>query len=407
MIGQSDEAWDERVRKEKLAKKGLTILGSTGSIGQQTLAVTRYQTELSIYALTANTAVDLLVDQCEAFNPSVAVIADPNCYGALVSALAERGLQTEARSGAEGLVSVAVDDEVSHVMAAIVGGSGLMPTYAAAEAGKTVLLANKEALVMSGALFMSALDSGEGEVIPVDSEHNAIFQCLGNERTVGREVAKILLTGSGGPFRSRPVSEFETITPEEACRHPNWSMGRKISVDSATMMNKGLELIEACFLFGVGSEFIDIVIHPQSIVHSMVAFKDGSVLAQMGQPDMRTPIASALAWPSRMDSGVSPIAFETGLALDFQPPDIDRFPLLTTCRRVASAGQSEKVVLNAANEVAVEAFLAHRISFNAMTSVIEASLDHANGMELESIEAVIACDERARANASEWVNRWS
>ena len=407
MIGQSDEAWDERVRKEKLAKKGLTILGSTGSIGQQTLAVTRYQTELSIYALTANTAVDLLVDQCEAFNPSVAVIADPNCYGALVSALAERGLQTEARSGAEGLVSVAVDDEVSHVMAAIVGGSGLMPTYAAAQAGKTVLLANKEALVMSGALFMSALASGEGDVIPVDSEHNAIFQCLGNERIVGREVAKILLTGSGGPFRSRPVSEFDTITPEEACRHPNWSMGRKISVDSATMMNKGLELIEACFLFGVGSEFIDIVIHPQSIVHSMVAFKDGSVLAQMGQPDMRTPIASALAWPSRMDSGVSPIAFETGLALDFQPPDIDRFPLLTTCRRVASAGQSEKVVLNAANEVAVEAFLAHRISFTAMTSVIEASLDHASAMDLESIEAVIACDERARANASEWVNRWS
>ena len=407
MIGQSDEGWDERVRKEKLAKKGLTILGSTGSIGQQTLAVTRYQTELSIYALTANTAVDLLVDQCEAFNPSVAVIADPNCYGALVSALAERGLQTEARSGAEGLVSVAVDDEVSHVMAAIVGGSGLMPTYAAAEAGKTVLLANKEALVMSGALFMSALDSGEGEVIPVDSEHNAIFQCLGNERTVGREVAKILLTGSGGPFRSRPVTEFDTITPEEACRHPNWSMGRKISVDSATMMNKGLELIEACFLFGVGSEFIDIVIHPQSIVHSMVAFKDGSVLAQMGQPDMRTPIASALAWPSRMDSGVNPLVFENGLALDFQPPDIDRFPLLTTCRRVASAGQSEKVVLNAANEVAVEAFLAHRISFTSMTSVIEASLDHANGMELESIEAVIACDERARANASEWVNRWS
>ena len=407
MIEQSDEAWDERVRKEKFAKKGLTILGSTGSIGQQTLAVTRYQTELSIYALTANTAVDLLVDQCEAFNPSVAVIADPNCYGALVSALAERGLQTEARSGAEGLVSVAVDDEVSHVMAAIVGGSGLMPTYAAAEAGKTVLLANKEALVMSGALFMSALANGEGEVIPVDSEHNAIFQCLGNERTVGREVAKILLTGSGGPFRSRPVSEFETITPEEACRHPNWSMGRKISVDSATMMNKGLELIEACFLFGVGSEFIDIVIHPQSIVHSMVAFKDGSVLAQMGKPDMRTPIASALAWPSRMDSGVSPLAFENGLALDFQPPDIDRFPLLTTCRRVASAGQSEKVVLNAANEVAVEAFLAHRISFNEMTSVIEASLDEISAMELESIEAVIACDERARAKASEWVNRWS
>ena len=304
MIEQSDEAWDERVRKEKLAKKGLTILGSTGSIGQQTLAVTRYQTELSIYALTANTAVDLLVDQCEAFNPSVAVIADPNCYGALVSALAERGLQTEARSGAEGLVSVAVDDEVSHVMAAIVGGSGLMPTYAAAEAGKTVLLANKEALVMSGALFMSALASGEGEVIPVDSEHNAIFQCLGNERTVGREVARILLTGSGGPFRSRPVSEFDTITPDEACRHPNWSMGRKISVDSATMMNKGLELIEACFLFGVGSEFIDIVIHPQSIVHSMVAFNDGSVLAQMGQPDMRTPIASACAFA--MDSVSSP-----------------------------------------------------------------------------------------------------
>jgi len=287
-----------------------------------------------------------------------------------------------------------------------VGGSGLMPTYAAAEAGKTVLLANKEALVMSGALFMSALASGEGEVIPVDSEHNAIFQCLGNERTVGLEVAKILLTGSGGPFRSRPVSEFDTITPEEACRHPNWSMGRKISVDSATMMNKGLELIEACFLFGVSSELIDIVIHPQSIVHSMVAFNDGSILAQMGQPDMRTPIASALAWPSRMDSGVKPLDFENGLALDFQPPDRDRFPLLTTCRRVASAGQSEKVVLNAANEVAVEAFLAHRISFTAMSSVIEASLDETSAMELESIEAVIACDERARAKASDWVNRW-
>ena len=397
---------NERVRKEKMVKKGLTILGSTGSIGQQTLAVTRYQTELSIYALTANTAVDLLVDQCEIYHPSVAVIADPNCYGSLVTKLAERGLQTEARSGVEGLRSVAVDDEVSHVMAAIVGSSGLMPTYSAAEAGKTVLLANKEALVMSGALFMSAVANGEGEVIPVDSEHNAIFQCLGNERTVGLEVAKILLTGSGGPFRSRPVSEFDTITPEEACRHPNWSMGRKISVDSATMMNKGLELIEACFLFGVSSEFIEIVIHPQSVVHSMVAFNDGSVLAQMGQPDMRTPIACALAWPSRMNSGVSPLNFENGLALDFQPPDVDRFPLLTTCRRVASAGQSEKVVLNAANEVAVEAFLAHRISFTTMTSVIEASLDDASAMELESIEAVIACDERARAKASEWVDRW-
>ena len=389
-----------------MVKKGLTILGSTGSIGQQTLEVMKHQAELSIYALTANTGVGLLVDQCETFNPSVAVIADPNRYGALVSALAERGLQTEARSGVEGLRSVAVDDEVSHVMAAIVGGSGLMPTYAAAEAGKTVLLANKEALVMSGALFMSALASGGGEVIPVDSEHNAIFQCLGNKRTVGIEVARILLTGSGGPFRSRPVSEFDTITPEEACRHPNWSMGRKISVDSATMMNKGLELIEACFLFGVSSEFIDIVIHPQSVVHSMVAFNDGSVLAQMSQPDMRTPIASALAWPSRMDSGVSPLNFENGLALDFQPPDVDRFPLLTICRRVASAGQSEKVVLNAANEVAVEAFLAHRINFTEVTSVIEASLDDTSAMELESIEAVIACDERARAKASEWVGRW-
>ena len=388
-----------------MVKKGLTILGSTGSIGQQTLEVMKHQAELSIYALTANTGVGLLVDQCETFNPSVAVIADPNRYGALVSALAERGLQTEARSGVEGLRSVAVDDEVSHVMAAIVGGSGLMPTYAAAEAGKTVLLANKEALVMSGALFMSALASGGGEVIPVDSEHNAIFQCLGNKRTVGIEVARILLTGSGGPFRSRPVSEFDTITPEEACRHPNWSMGRKISVDSATMMNKGLELIEACFLFGVSSEFIDIVIHPQSVVHSMVAFNDGSVLAQMGQPDMRTPIASALAWPSRMDSGVSPLNFENGLALDFQSPDVDRFPLLTICRRVASAGQSEKVVLNAANEVAVEAFLAHRINFTEVTSVIEASLDDASAMELDSIEAVIACDERARAKASEWVGR--
>ena len=388
-----------------MVKKGLTILGSTGSIGQQTLEVMKHQAELSIYALTANTGVGLLVDQCETFNPSVAVIADPNRYGALVSALAERGLQTEARSGVEGLRSVAVDDEVSHVMAAIVGGSGLMPTYAAAEAGKTVLLANKEALVMSGALFMSALASGGGEVIPVDSEHNAIFQCLGNKRTVGIEVARILLTGSGGPFRSRPVSEFDTITPEEACRHPNWSMGRKISVDSATMMNKGLELIEACFLFGVSSEFIDIVIHPQSVVHSMVAFNDGSVLAQMGQLDMRTPIASALAWPSRMDSGVSPLNFENGLALDFQPPDVDRFPLLTICRRVASAGQSEKVVLNAANEVAVEAFLAHRINFTEVTSVIEASLDDASAMELDSIEAVIACDERARAKASEWVGR--
>ena len=388
-----------------MVKKGLTILGSTGSIGQQTLEVMKHQAELSIYALTANTGVGLLVDQCETFNPSVAVIADPNRYGALVSALAERGLQTEARSGVEGLRSVAVDDEVSHVMAAIVGGSGLMPTYAAAEAGKTVLLANKEALVMSGALFMSALASGGGEVIPVDSEHNAIFQCLGNKRTVGIEVARILLTGSGGPFRSRPVSEFDTITPEEACRHPNWSMGRKISVDSATMMNKGLELIEACFLFGVSSEFIDIVIHPQSVVHSMVAFNDGSVLAQMSQPDMRTPIASALAWPSRMDSGVSPLNFENGLALDFQSPDVDRFPLLTICRRVASAGQSEKVVLNAANEVAVEAFLAHRINFTEVTSVIEASLDDTSAMELESIEAVIACDERARAKASEWVGR--
>ncbi len=380
-------------------RSGLTVLGSTGSIGQQTLAVLAEQTDLFVYALTAHSQVDRLISQCEAVVPEVAVVSDPSHYAALAEGLKVRGLKTEARAGREALRSVAEADEVSHVMAAIVGGSGLEPTYAAAAAGKTVLLANKESLVMSGELFLSSIERNGGEVIPVDSEHNAIFQCLGNSRAVGSTVAKLLLTGSGGPFLERPMDSFERITPAEACLHPNWSMGRKISVDSATMMNKGLELIEACFLFGVPSAKIDIVIHPQSVVHSMVAFEDGSVLAQMGQPDMRTPIASALAWPQRMTSGVAPIDFVSGLELSFRAPDHHRFPLLHLCRQIASEGQSAKVALNAANEVAVDAFLQERIRFTDIERVVKTTVDAMAIEELPSIEAVLSFDSRCRLEA--------
>ena len=352
-----------------MVKKGLTILGSTGSIGQQTLAVARYQTELSIYALTANTAVDLLVDQCEVYHPSVAVIADPNCYGSLVTKLAERGLQTEARSGVEGLRSVAVDDEVSHVMAAIVGSSGLMPTYSAAEAGKTVLLANKEALVMSGAIFMSAVANGEGEVIPVDSEHNAIFQVL-NGRTQDK-IRKLVLTASGGPFRDLPLEQFPHIRLEDALSHPNWEMGNKITIDSATMMNKGLEVIEARWLFDMPVEKIEVVIHRESIIHSMEEFCDGSTLAQLGFPDMRIPISYCLGWPERLELELPNLDLTKIGSLNFTSVEPTRYPCLELAIDAARMDRSVPAVLNGANEAVVESYLKGHLHFVEIAKLLQ------------------------------------
>ena len=316
-----------------MAKKSVTILGSTGSVGQSSLDLMRSSNKFDLFAITANQNEELLIKQCREFNPRIAVIGDENLADSCYTSLKRSECDTELKVGRDPLDEVASDSTVDIVIAAIVGSAGLNPTINAAKNGKRILLANKEALIMSGQLFMkTALESGS-TIIPIDSEHSGIFQCLNNKKSEVnaiqiKDIEKLVLTASGGPFLNLESSEFKYITPEMACAHPTWKMGKKISVDSASMMNKGLELIEACFLFGVSSEFVDIVIHPQSVVHSMVAFNDGSVLAQMGQPDMRTPIASALAWPSRMDSGVSPLNFENGLALDFQPPDVDRFPML-------------------------------------------------------------------------------
>ena len=399
---------DKKVSKNPTAFAGKTasvsVLGSTGSIGQSTLAVLAAHPErYDLYALSANTRADLLLEQCLKWQPTVAVLNDSTNATWLALELKKAGSMTELWVGEEGLDAIASDQKVDIVMAAIVGSAGLQSTLAAVTAGKKVLLANKESLVMAGPLFMSAVKSSNAVLLPIDSEHNAIFQCLpqpslsdSTEKIAFSEIKKILLTGSGGPFRSLPLGEFSQVTPGQACSHPNWSMGRKISVDSATMMNKGLELIEACYLFDCQPSLIEILVHPQSIIHSMVEYVDGSVLAQLGQPDMRTPIAHALAWPQRIRSGVQSLDWQQLSALSFESPDLQRFPSLAIARQVANDVTSASIIFNAANEVAVQSFLDNKLSFTRIISVVEESLSKISSSEPSSLFDIKAVDEEAR-----------
>jgi len=383
----------------------VTILGATGSIGLSTLDVIRRHPErFQLVALTANKNVERMLEQCAEFEPCYAVMANADAAEKLQQLLQSKGLDCEVLSGNDGLVKVASLDEVDSVMAAIVGAAGLLPTLAAAQAGKRVLLANKEALVMSGHLFMQAVHENGAELLPIDSEHNAIFQSMPAGYRTGTKAAsvrRILLTASGGPFRDADPKDLEAVTPEQAVAHPNWSMGRKISVDSATMMNKGLELIEACWLFDVGPDKVEVVIHQQSIIHSMVDYTDGSVLAQMGNPDMRTPIAHAMAWPERIESGVEPLdMFRVG-QLNFEKPNLERFPCLRLAFEAAEAGGTASTVLNAANEIAVAAFLDNKLGFTGIAKVIEATMDAVDFKEADSLETILSVDAQARQVASD------
>jgi len=388
---------------------GLTVLGATGSIGVSTLdVVARNPGRFRVVALTAQHDDERLAQQCAQHRPALAVMVDPRAAARLRERLAAAGCATEVHEGSEALAQAATLGEVDAVMAAIVGAAGLLPTLAAARAGKRVLLANKEALVMSGRLFMDAVRASGAVLLPIDSEHNAVFQCLprlGEGGLPAAGVRRIVLTGSGGPFRLTPREALHTVTPDEACAHPNWSMGRKISVDSATMMNKGLEVIEACWLFAAPPERVDVLVHPQSVIHSMVEFEDGSVLAQLGNPDMRTPIAHALAWPQRMASGVSTLDLASVGRLDFEPADPQRFPCLALGMEAARSGGAASAVLNAANEVAVQAFLDGQLRFTAIAELIRAALDAAQLCEPATLEDVLALDSQGRRLAREAMRR--
>lgn len=384
--------------------KRICILGATGSIGQSTLSVIAQNSErYSVFALSAHRNIDMLFQQCCDFLPAIAVVAEQGDAETLQSRLQDAGCKTEVAFGEQALADIAAHPEVDAVMAAIVGAAGLLPTLAAVEAGKCVMLANKEALVMSGALFTDKVAEHGAQLLPIDSEHNAIFQCLPEPCTslANAGVEKILLTGSGGPFRTRDPETLHAVTPDEACAHPNWSMGRKISVDSATMMNKGLEFIEACWLFNARKQDIDVVVHPQSIIHSMVQYKDGSVLAQMGQPDMCTPIAHCLAWPERISAGVAPLDFYTLADLSFEAPNYARFPCLKLAMDAVEAGGDYAVALNAANEVAVDRFLSEQLRYTDIASVITEVLENWQSNEPASIAAVIDADKRARQYAEQ------
>lgn len=380
---------------------GITILGSTGTIGVNTLdVVSRHRDAFEIVALTANRNVEGLFSQCQEWAPQYAVMADADSAERLSGLVRGAGLSTEVLGGVGGLERVASLAQTQAVMAGIVGAAGLLPTIAAARAGKRVMLANKEALVMSGQLFMDAVTDSGAELLPIDSEHNAIFQCMPQQFERGLEsvgVRNILLTASGGPFRTRSLAELSAVTPSEACAHPNWVMGRKISVDSATMMNKGLEIIEACWLFRTTPDRITVVIHPQSVIHSMVQYIDGSVLAQMGNPDMRTPIAYALGWPERAESGVEPLDLFDVKRLDFEPPDTDRFPCLRIAREAMDVGGTATAILNAANEEAVAAFLDERIPFTMIPELIERALEDVTARPADTLELVLEDDAEARA----------
>lgn len=382
--------------------QNLVILGSTGSVGQSTLDVVSGQSELfTVYALSANTNVEKMLVQCEQFHPTIVVMAQADAANKLRLSLSERGLdRIQVEQGDQALISLVTDTNVDTVMSAIVGAAGLLPTLHAVQSAKRVLIANKEPLVMTGDLFMTEAAKSGAVVLPIDSEHNAIFQCLPADQSQ-RGVRKIHLTASGGPFRGQAWSDLVDITPEQACAHPNWSMGRKISVDSATMMNKGLELIEAAALFGLAADSVEIVIHPQSIIHSMVEYVDGSFLAQLGAPDMKIPIAHALAFPQRFASGAQTLDITQIARLDFQKPDMANLPCLVLARQAARVGGSAPAILNAANEVAVDAFLNTELGFTKIPEVIDHVLQTLTVSDVEGIEHVLQIDHEARECANQ------
>jgi len=389
-----------------MSVKQIAILGSTGSIGVNTLDVIRaHPDRFKVVALTAAKQVDLLAQQCAEFKPAIAVVADADGAVRLSKLLIEKKINTQVLHGPQALVTAVTESNCDIVMAAIVGAAGLVPALAAAKAGKRVLLANKEALVMSGDLFMQAMKQGGGELLPIDSEHNAIFQCLPNQFSKDPNpslgVEELWLTASGGPFRNTPLDQLASITPEQACAHPNWVMGRKISVDSATMMNKGLEVIEAFWLFGLPLEKIKVLIHPQSVVHSMVRYRDGSVLAQLGQPDMRTPIAYGLAWPERIEAGAAPLSLTQLATLSFSEPELDRFPCLSLAFAAAKKGGTAPTILNAANEIAVAAFLDEGLPYLQIPVVVEKVLSAIPSVNADSLELILDVDARARRVAEE------
>jgi 1-deoxy-D-xylulose-5-phosphate reductoisomerase len=383
----------------------VTVLGSTGSVGESTLdVIERNPGRYQVTALTAHRNTRRLAEQCARFDAKLAVIADPGRENELVQALKERGCRAAVLSGESGLVEAAGLAEVDSVMASIVGAAGLKPTLRAAETGKKVLLANKESLVIAGEVFTRAARRAGARVLPVDSEHNAIFQALPSGFEKGLEhvgVERIILTASGGPFLDMPATEFAQVTPAQACKHPNWDMGRKISVDSATLMNKGLEVIEARWLFDAQAEQIEVLIHPQSIIHSMVAYRDGSVLAQLGTPDMRTPIAHALAWPQRIEAGVDRLNLAQVGELSFMEPDYDRFPCLGLAFEAMRAAGNAPVILNAANEIAVEAFLNERIAFDRIPVLVDKVMQRLESSAISTIGDVLEQDKLARAAANE------
>jgi 1-deoxy-D-xylulose-5-phosphate reductoisomerase len=390
-------------------RQGVTVLGATGSIGINTLDVlARHPDRFQVVALTAHTSEERLLEQCLQFRPQYAVVSDAGAGAALQQGARAHGLATEILIGPAGLEQVAALPAIRIVVAGIVGAAGLLPALAAVRAGKRVLFANKEPLVMCGRLFIETARASGAELMPVDSEHNAIFQCLPPDFRTGvpqERVRRILLTCSGGPFRATPAELLPTVTPEQAVAHPNWVMGRKISVDSATLMNKGLELIEACRLFGVKPDKVEIVIHPQSVIHSMVEYTDGSVLAQLGHPDMRTPIAHALAWPERIDSGVGSLDFGRLARLDFAPPDTSRFPSLRLATEAAWTGGTSPAVLNAANEIAVQAFLDREIGFTDIPRVIEHALAAVPSRPDDALADILEDDAAARGYARAWIER--
>jgi 1-deoxy-D-xylulose 5-phosphate reductoisomerase len=396
-------------KEHTMTQQVLTILGSTGSIGESTLdVVSRHPEKFRVFALAGHRQVDKLVAQCKQFRPEYAVVGDADHAAELEKKLKQEGINTQVLYGSQALIDVASADEVSGVMCAIVGAAGLPSALAAAQKGKTIYLANKETLVVSGALFMETARQNGATVLPIDSEHNAIFQVLPRDYT-GRlnehGINSIILTASGGPFLNTDLSTFDSITPEQAVKHPNWSMGRKISVDSASMMNKGLELIEAHWLFNCPPEKLEVVIHPQSVIHSMVRYRDGSVLAQLGNPDMRTPIAYCLGLPERIDSGVGELDFGALSALTFQKPDFDRFPCLKLAYQAMNAGGAAPCVLNAANEVAVAAFLDKRIKFTDIAKVVAHCLaqDFSDGRY--DIEGLLAQDAQTRRQAEAFIGK--
>jgi 1-deoxy-D-xylulose-5-phosphate reductoisomerase len=380
--------------------RGIAILGSTGSVGRSTLAVVGLHPErFRVAMLGAHGSWQLVVEQAQRFEPDIVVLVDPAAAAQARTALENCGSKTRVECGVDALAAAVTGDNVHMVMAAIVGAAGLMPTLAAVRAAKRVLLANKEALVMAGQLLMDEVHRAGTEIIPIDSEHNAIFQCMPGGYLPGdaaHGVTRVILTASGGPFRITELARLPHVTPDEACDHPKWKMGRKISVDSATLMNKGLEVIEATLLFGLPESHVDVVVHPQSLVHSLVAYADGSLLAQLGAPDMRTPIAQALAWPERVASGVQLLDMSLIGRLDFEPPDHVRFPSLGLARAAARAGGTAPAVLNAANEVAVQAFLERRLNFTGITTVIDKVLQRLDSSPVKALGDVLDADAAAR-----------